>query len=540
MPEERGTPIRLTAAIFGDPRHLGTNRTDPGGALGNVPGSEAVEELLQVGLATIDDKGALQARLAEAVPTFENGLWTALPDGRMRTSWRIRDRARWHDGTPFTSDDLLFTVRVHRDKDAPIFPVASIALIEDVEAPDARTVNVTWSQPFIEAASLFTGAMALPLPKHLLEQTYLEDKARLMDVPYWTDNFVGTGAYKLRAWAAGSHVVLEASDQYIMGRPKIDEIEIKFIYDANALIANVASGLVDLTMGRGLDIEQSLSAKAQRSDVEPLYTPAGWVPIYPQFHNPASPLVADVRLRRALLHAIDRQEIVDSVTHGLVPIAHSFVHPSESIAQVTESSIVRYELDLRRSTQLIEEMGFTRGPDGMYRDSGGRTLSVDLWTTAQRDHHLKTVFPVADYWQRVGVTVESYVVPTQRVPDREYLFNFPGFLLVGMGNGLRSADVRRYSSAFAGTAENRYQGGNIARYMSPEFDALIDKYSVTIPIDERARVLAEIVRHQTDRVTYMGIFFQLRPVIRAQRLINVTPGHQTASPAWNAHEWEIR
>src|SRR5581483_2847706 len=441
-------PKHLTAAIFGEPRHLGTNRTDPGGALGNVPGGEAVEELLQVGLVTINDKGLLEARLAEAVPTFENGLWSLLPDGRMQTTWRIRDGAQWHDGTPVTSDDLIFTATVYRDKEVvEIFPVASIALIEDVQAPDPRTVTVTWSQPFIEADSLFSGVLALPLPKHLLEEAYAEDKAHLMDTPYWTDAFVGTGAYKLKAWAPGSHVGLEAFDRYIMGRPKIDQIEVKFIYDANALIANVASGVVDLTMGRGLDIEQSLSVKEQRADVEPLYAPAGWVPIYPQFVNPSPRVVADVRLRRALLLAIDRQQIVDSVTHGLVPIAHSFVHPSEPPYPAIESSIVRSGYDPRRATPLIDDMGYSRGADGMYRDGGGQPLSVELWTTAQRDHHLKSIFPVADNWQRVGVTVETNVVPIQRVPDREYLFNFPAFILIGLGNGLRSAGVKRYHSS---------------------------------------------------------------------------------------------
>jgi len=532
---------RLVTAIFGDPKNLGTNRTSPGGALQNVPGGEAVEELLQVGLSTIDEKGALQARLAEAVPSFENGLWKVTPDGHMETTWKIKENARWHDGAAFTSDDLLFTAQVYQDKDTGIFPNTNIDLIQRVEAPDRRTITVTWSQPFIEADSLFTAVLALPMPKHLLEKAFAEDKTRVMEQPYWTDDFVGTGAYKLRAWAPGSHVALEAFDGYTMGRPKIDQVEIKFIYDANALIASVASGVVDLTMGRGLDIEQALSVPKQRTDVEPVYASAGWVPIYPQFLNTTPAIVGDARMRRALLHAIDRQELADTVAHGLVPVAHTFVSPEEAMYKGVESSIVKYDYDPRRSTQLIDELGYSRGSDGMYRDTTNQPLSIELWTTAQRDHHLKSIFPVADNWQRVGVAVEANVVPIQRVPDREYLFQFPAFILIGLGNGLRSADVKRYHSTFAGTAENRYQlSGNMARYANADFDTLIDKYITTIPMPERTKVLADIVRQQTDQVTVMGLFYQLRPVIRAQKLLNITAGHQTGSPAWNAHTWDVR
>ena len=80
---------------------------------------------------------------------------------------------------------------------------------------------------------MFTAALALPLPKHLLEGAYADDKARLMEHGYWTDDFIGTGPFKLRTWAGGSHVVVEAFDGYVLGRPKIDQIEVKAIGDVS-------------------------------------------------------------------------------------------------------------------------------------------------------------------------------------------------------------------------------------------------------------------------------------------------------------------
>src|SRR3989442_8652431 len=90
------------------------------------------------GVTWTNDQGVRVPHLAEAVPTLENGLWKILPDGRMETTWTIRQGARWHDGAPFTTDDLLFTATVGRDREVAILNNAAWALIEQVTALDER------------------------------------------------------------------------------------------------------------------------------------------------------------------------------------------------------------------------------------------------------------------------------------------------------------------------------------------------------------------------------------------------------------------
>src|SRR4029450_5999567 len=94
--------------------------------------------------------------LAEAVPTIDNGLWKVLSDGRMETTWRIRDGVRWHDGQPFTSDDLAFTVQLGQDPALTAFSTAEFAFIEGGETPDPRTITVRWKEPFINADQMFS------------------------------------------------------------------------------------------------------------------------------------------------------------------------------------------------------------------------------------------------------------------------------------------------------------------------------------------------------------------------------------------------
>src|SRR5581483_1308045 len=142
------TPKKVTAVIRGTPKVLSV-AIDSAGA-GQTKGLSEIEQLVNNGLAAVDNTGELQPRLAEAVPTTENGLWKVLPDGRMETTWNLRQNAAWQDGSPLTAADLIFTAAVARDKSLAIVSDPAFDAIEALDAPDPRTLVVTWSKPFID------------------------------------------------------------------------------------------------------------------------------------------------------------------------------------------------------------------------------------------------------------------------------------------------------------------------------------------------------------------------------------------------------
>src|SRR5207245_6528783 len=121
-----------------------------------------------------------------AIPSLENGLWKLFPDGRMETTWTLREGARWHDGTPVTTDDLTFNLEVGQDRQLAAFANQIYSSIAEVTARDARTLTITWKEPAIEADGLFTALQGALLPKHLLEEAYGTDKASFLDLPSWT------------------------------------------------------------------------------------------------------------------------------------------------------------------------------------------------------------------------------------------------------------------------------------------------------------------------------------------------------------------
>lgn len=525
-------PKRIVAAMMSDPPTISSDSVTAGS--GTIQGGDALEDLVNAGLTAVDNRGNLVPQLASAAPTAESGLWVVFPDGRMETTWRLKD-AVWHDGAPFSSWDLAFTTRLGQDRDLPTFGFSGFDAVESVDTPDASTVVVRWKRPYIAADTMFTRRFGFPRPRHVLEATYLENKAMITQHAYWTDGYVGTGAFKVRTWMPGSHLILQANEAYVLGRPKIDELEVRFIPNPNTLVANLLAGQVHLTLGRNLQLSEAMELRDRWTDGTMGIGIKNWIALWVQFINPNPSVLLDVAFRRALLHAIDRQQIVETLEYGMVPIAHTFLSPTDSTYPLVESSIVKYDYDPRRATQLIEGLGYVRR-DGIFHDSAGQRLSLD---TRTNPGHEQRISAIGDYFRQVGIAAEPFIIPDVRRTDREFNTTFPGVRLWRLPNEV--GDISRLHSRDAPLPENRFNGGNRSRYMNAEFDAMIDRYLSTIPHPERVSILAQIIHHMTDQLPVMGIHYNTEPVMISKRLMNVTArdvGETTE--AWNAHLWDVK
>jgi len=156
-------PKRLTVGLEGMLLNFGSDEKGPAGD-GPLMG------IVHNGLFEKDTNADPVARLAEALPTQENGLWNVFPDGRMEVTWKIRQDARWHDGEPVTANDLLFNAAIRQDPNIPGFSTSEFLLVETMEATDNRTVLVKFKAPYILAGAM-PGFRQLR-PSHVLEQAY--------------------------------------------------------------------------------------------------------------------------------------------------------------------------------------------------------------------------------------------------------------------------------------------------------------------------------------------------------------------------------
>src|SRR5437016_4338617 len=162
-------PKKIVGSIgSGDPQIL---RSNAGGVFGgSAAGIDSVEALVHAGTADWDNNGVLHAVLARDVPTLENGHWKLLSDGRMQTSYDIVPTATWHDGVPFTSEDLAFTLQISKDREMLAFTSnVGFDSIDSWETPAPQTFLVNWKTAFSEADTLFTKEFANPIPAHLVD-----------------------------------------------------------------------------------------------------------------------------------------------------------------------------------------------------------------------------------------------------------------------------------------------------------------------------------------------------------------------------------
>ena len=529
------TPKRVAAAIWNNPASLVGRMNTRAGS----PGQGALEQLVLSGLSETAGDGTFQPLLAEAVPTVENGLWRLHPDGRMDTTWRIRAGAVWHDSTPLTADDLVFTTVVDQDRELPILRDGGYQSVERVEAVDAQTVVVHWSRPYINANTMFgTGgggsSFASPLPKHLLEETYLQNKSAFQAMSFWNQQFVGTGPFKVREFEPGSHVALVANDQYVLGRPLIDEFVVKFILDLDTMIAGLLAGSVDLNLGRSFSAEHAIDMRQRWREGEVRVIPRAWITIYPQFMNSNPAVVGDVRFRKALMHAIDRQQLQEVLEGGLTQVAHVFLNPSEPEYKAVENRVVRYEYDPRKASQMIEQLGHAKDAEGLYRDVAGQQLTLEMRTYGAKVSDQASV-SVADAWSQLGIRTEPLIVPPQRyLNDLEYMATFPSFLMYRQPNSAN--DLQRSRIALTPTSETKFVGSNYARYQNAEFNSLIDRFFITVPRAERIEILGQIVAHISDQLNMMGLFYDTDTTMINKRLRNA---NVTERGMWNVPLWDV-
>jgi len=162
---------------------------------------QSVLPLIGAGLSSADGQGGRVPLLAVEIPSLANGRWRLNDDGTMVTTFSLRPEAMWHDGTPITADDFVFSLRVGRERRVPAFSGALYASIAGASAIASHTLQVDWSEPYNAADAIFDWSQSYgpPLPEHLLADSYGSNPSGLLDLPYWNQDYVGSGPIKVIA-----------------------------------------------------------------------------------------------------------------------------------------------------------------------------------------------------------------------------------------------------------------------------------------------------------------------------------------------------
>jgi len=481
-----------------------------------------------------------QGWMAEDLPSLEKGTLQLNPDGTMVATWKLRPNIKWHDGTAFDSSDLSFSLELAKDPNLPITERAFPDQVDRVETPDSQTWVVYLNR--VHLAGRITNQNYLSVvPRHILEPLYRAGEyTALENHPYWTSGFIGAGPYRVLDFLPAEVLEVEAFDDYFLGRPKIDRITWRLVGDRQVMLANILTNSVDVTLRDALTWDGALVAKEQWEG-----TGQGTVLLTPtnaQGAGPGmNPIFEDVRVRQALLHAINRDEIKETLSRGLIEVAYIPMVPGfPSYARVL-SAATRYEFDPQRARSLLQDAGWTRGTDGVLTNQRGDRFAIDFEAASGADLELLQA-PVADYWRAIGVETQINNMPQRALDTEEFRNRWPGVRMVTVFSDPGAWDDR-YHSRFIPTEANRWLGQNTGRWANPEKDrTLADLFSAHIRAPNQVEDLyVRFAQLYTQDLPQWPIRYTVESTTYRTGLTGVYPKYGGASEytrTWNIHLWE--
>lgn len=497
----------------------------------------SIYEMVHDFLLVYNDQGQPVPRLAPERPSLENGTWKVFPDGSMETTWRLRSGARWHDGVEFTAQDIVFGWKVANDRQVPWITRAVAEIVDDMRVLDSHTLVMHWKSTFALADRPQETSLD-PLPAHLLEPLWMTDPQAFVNSPHWTREFIGLGPFRLAAWDGGSHLELRAVEDHYLGRPRISTVVVRFVTDQNTLVANLLSGTVDVNVTpTNLSFEHWKVLQEQWTDGTLGFDRSGSF----QFVGPnlRVPPFGDVRVRRAMTHAIDRTAVVDAQSIPRELIADTFLVPGSEKAQRLKPYVQVYDFDPARAQSLLEEAGWRRGADGLTRNAAGQAFEFDFRSTGPPPSALLVI---ADLWKAVGLQPNIAIPPPALSADAAYQADVKGVDASGYSIGFGSWRGRVHSAAIP-TPATRYGGLNRTYYDNPEVDALIDRFSATLNEADRERTEGEIIALVTRDVVFYPLYVRaqassVRKGITGIKPVVDSPGLRQPQTTWNIVEWD--
>lgn len=511
--------------------------------------SGTATRLFNAGLSIPDDRGVARPYLAEALPQLNADTWRVFPDGRMETTYRLRAGLTWHDGTPLAADDFVFSWQVYSVSDLGHAASPPTSLMEEVLAPDARTLVIRWRRAYPDAGVLEGGgggstSPTFPaLPRHLLQEPFRQANwESFATLPQWSTEFVGSGPYRLARWEAGSFLEGAAFDGHALGRPKIDRVRLLFIPDFNTTVANMLSGEAHITIDDSIRFQQGMVLKREwtpRNAGTVLVYPSLWrwtqVQQRPEFARPLA--LGDARVRKALAHSVDKQAMSEALFEGEGIMTETPVPPNADYFSEVDRASAKYPFDRRRSEQLMADAGWARGAGGFWTHPIHGRFETEL-AVLQSPQNENEAAIMAATWRQVGFDIREVVWPALAARDGQFRNAHPG--LASTGGPAGEGTLAEHTFAEMPRPENRWSGMNRGAWVNPEFDRLSETFNATLDRTERVRLLVQMAKVFTQDAAVISLYFNPTVTAFAAGLTGPQPVVPTSEVAWNVQEWEFR
>jgi peptide/nickel transport system substrate-binding protein len=497
-------------------------------------------DLFHLPMWLFDDKLEMVPEIAAEIPSVANG---GLSDDGLQVTIKFRPEVMWSDGTPLTAHDYVFTYDMIMDNGNAVqsrYPFDTF--VESVTAVDDHTLQVVMNEPY---AAWYIGLNIRPLPKHVFEPVF--EAEGTIDTAEWNRNpTVGDGPFVLTEWAAASNMVFDANPNYWRGKPMLDQILIRVTPDDEAQMAAIKTGDTDIGVNMMPSDKPDIDAI---DDVELFFSGGGgWAESW--FYNlvdeemadetgiaPGHVALRDKRVRQALEHAINRQQIVDELFYGVYFVPKSFWYDTA----FEHPDIEPRAYDPAAAMALLDEAGWVDSNGDGTRDKDGVELALRYSTTAGNELREAIQVVVQQSMAEIGVKME--------ILNYSYDVIWNGF---GDGGPIAMGE---YDIAEWSTQVTDYPDPNHVEYMCAEIpsqdypagnnwfgvcieelDALFQEQAVTMDTAARIEMFHEIQEIMFEEALWLGIRNGADMWALNDRVKNVRFG---ADSFFNAYEWDV-
>ena len=473
------------------------------------------------GLITTDEDNTYIPVLAKEIPTEENGLVVHNDDGTIDMTWNLHENVRWHDGEEFTSEDVCFTWRFVTSDGSQVYNREMYLGIVDCLMPNEQTVVFRWDGVY----GFYAGIFEAVLPEHVLG--HMTTTEIINYEPYNRGSeTIGTGPFKFVEWKSGEFIRVVRNDDYWRGDPypEIDEVVWSFIPDANTRLNALLAGdhhyveiepvQVDQVQDlEGYDAHLVSSNVVMHFDVS-VNTPN------------AQALFHDRDVRKALFQAIDRDAIANQLMRGTVKTAHTPLNPT---SPYNNPDVPQYDYDPDRARQMLEELGWVVGPDGI-REKEGRRFAFEMINRAGSTDRIAIAQVIQAQLQAIGIEVTFQTLESAAWTQRWRGHDWEGLVSAWF----LPADPS-LTGLYACDGPN-----NMTGLCDPALDEALRDSDRYLDFDQRKPSLDRAQALLADAAMSLPIYYDVIPEVVSQRVGNYRGSGTNFGSFWNLYEWTLR
>jgi peptide/nickel transport system substrate-binding protein len=472
--------------------------------------------------------------LCTRLPSIDNGLAVPvdLAGGKkgIDVTYTIRPEAKWGDGVPVTTADVLFTYEVGRHPESAVSNAELYRRITSIGVKDGKTFTLHFDKLTFDYAAIDDLVL---LPAHIERAAFADPAQYRVRTRYATDPTnpgLYNGPYRISEVVAGSHLLLEPNPFWAGPPGQFRRITVRAIENTAALEANLLSGTIDMVAGElGLSLDEAVAFEKRHGEAFHMIYKPGLVFEHVDL-NLDRPALADRQVREALLLGFDRETISRSLFAGRQPVAASFVNPLDF---GYSADTPRYRYDPARAASLLDAAGWHAPAGGVRHDAQGQALSLELMTTAGNRTRELVEQVLQSQWRRIGVDVRIKNEPArvlfgETVPHRRFDMAMYAWI-----SAPENVPRSIFHSSEIPDAANGFAGQNASGFKNAEMDRLIDALEIEIDPDKRKTLWAEAQRLYATELPSLPLYFRSDVYILPKWLSGVRPtGNQSPTTLW--------